>query len=66
MACSTRDSQVPESTQSSVLDGHVSLVDVALQQVQDVRNHTQVQHLYAVTVWQRHSSKHIYKASSAL
>lgn len=50
----TRDGQVSQSTQSSVLDGHVSLVHVALQQGQDVRNHTQVQHLHTVTVWQRH------------
>lgn len=53
----TGDGQVSQSTQSSVLDGHVSLVDVALQQGQDVRNHTQVQHLHTVTVWQRHKHK---------
>lgn len=60
----TRDSQVPQSTQSSVLDGHVSLVDVALQQGQDVRNHAQVQHLHTVTVWQRHRHEHTMISTS--
>lgn len=52
----TRDGQVSESAQSSVLDGHVSLVHVALQQAQDVRNHAEVQHLHTVTIWRMDGS----------
>lgn len=47
----TRDGQVPQGAQCRVLNGHVALFHVAVQQLQELLHDPRVHHVDAVPIW---------------